>query len=447
MDLFRGKKITVMGLGLLGRGVGDARFLAEQGAELIITDLKTKEELLPSLEVLKEFSGITYVLGEHRLEDFRDRDFILKAASVPFDSPYIAEAEKNGVPVEMSASLFSKLTPAAIIGITGTRGKSTTTHLVYEILAAAFQRSTKRVLIGGNVRGLATLPLVREAKEGDVAVLELDSWQLQGFGAIRRSPHIAVFTTFYPDHQNYYRHDMDRYLDDKANIFKYQTAEDVLILGPQAAPIIQTKYPDIRSKIIAGPQLPPDWKIQLLGAHNRDNAALAREAALQCGLADDRIRPIVESYRGVSGRLERIHEIHGITFYNDTTATTPDAARAALAALGSQRRIILIMGGSDKELDMRGFMEAIPSACKRAIILPGTGTEKNKEAIEALAGEGVVLKAAASMDEAVRSAYEDAFAGDVVLLSPGFASFGLFKNEFDRGDQFVQAVESLISKP
>lgn len=436
-----------MGLGLLGRGVGDTKFLAENGAELIVTDLKTRDELKPSLEILKEFPNIIYVLGEHRFEDFRNRDFILKAAGVPFDSPYIAEAEKNGVPVEMSASLFAKLTPATIIGVTGTRGKSTTTHLIHEILSAAFKGTTRQALIGGNVRGLATLPLVREVKKGDVAVLELDSWQLQGFGDSRRSPHIAVFTTFYPDHQNYYKHDMDRYLDDKANIFKYQMSEDVLILGSQVAPLVQARYPDIKSRVIVGTVLPHDWKIQLIGEHNHENAALAAEAARQCGVQDEIIRSAAESYRGVPGRLEYIRELKGISFYNDTTATTPDAARAALSALGSEKNIILIMGGSDKELDMSGFFAALPAACKRAVILPGTGTQKNREAIEALEGEGVVLASASSMDEAVGSAYEGARAGDIVLLSPGFASFGLFKNEFDRGDQFVRAVESLTSKP
>lgn len=443
MDFFRGKKITVMGLGLLGRGVGDTTFLAENGAELIVTDLKSKEDLAPSLKALKEFSNITYVLGEHRLEDFHERDFILKAAGVPLDSPFVAEAKKNGVPVEMSASLFAKLTSATIVGITGTRGKSTTTHLIHETLISAFRESPRRALIGGNVRGVATLPLLREAKEGDVIVLELDSWQLQGFGDSRRSPHIAVFTTFFPDHQNYYKHDMNRYLDDKANIFKYQMAEDVLILGSQAAPIVQAKYPDIKSRVIVSPVLPSDWKVQLIGEHNRENAALAAEAARQCGVQDEIIRAVVESYRGVPGRLERIRDLNGISFYNDTTATTPDAARAALSALGSRKRVILIMGGSDKELDMSGFFAALPAACKRAIILPGTGTEKNKGAIEALSEKGVVLAGASSMDEAVRLAYEGAGAGDIVLLSPGFASFGLFKNEFDRGDQFVQAVQNL----
>jgi UDP-N-acetylmuramoylalanine--D-glutamate ligase len=138
---FKNKKITVMGLGLLGRGVGDVKFLAECGADLIVTDLKTEEELEPSLEKLEGLGNIKFVLGEHRFEDFRDRDFILKAAGVPLDSDFIEEARKNNVPVKMSASLFAKFSPSRIVGITGTRGKTTVSYLIYEILKKSGKKS------------------------------------------------------------------------------------------------------------------------------------------------------------------------------------------------------------------------------------------------------------------------------------------------------------------
>src|SRR5512133_3938987 len=153
---FRGKKITGMGLGLLGRGVGDARYLAECGAELIVTDLKSREELAESVAQLAEFKNITFVLGEHRLEDFRNRDFILKAAGVPLDSIYIAEAESHAIPIRMSADLFAEISGVTCVGITGTRGKSTVAHMLYAILKEA----GKQVLLGGNVRGVSTLALL-----------------------------------------------------------------------------------------------------------------------------------------------------------------------------------------------------------------------------------------------------------------------------------------------
>ena len=162
-----------MGLGLLGRGINVAKFLLENGAELTITDLKPRERLLSSLAELSSFEDqITYVLGEHRMEDFRDRDLVIKTAGVPLESIYVEEAYKNGIPVEMDASLFVKFSPKGVIvvGVTGTRGKSTTTHLIAYIL----ERAEKKVFLGGNIRGLATLPLLRQVNKGDYLVLELD---------------------------------------------------------------------------------------------------------------------------------------------------------------------------------------------------------------------------------------------------------------------------------
>src|SRR3989338_3127728 len=231
-NYFKGKKITIMGLGLLGRGVGDAKFLEKNGADLLVTDLKSKKELKVYLDRLKKYKKIKYILGRHRFQDFRDKDMILKAADAPLDSPYIAEARKNNIPIEMDASLFAKLTALStsnvdIIGITGTRGKSTVTHLIYSII----KNSGRRVYLGGNVKGLATLPLLERIKDKDVVVMELDSWQLQGFGEAKISPNIAVFSTFLPDHQNYYKNDMDKYFSDKANIFKFQKENDYLVVG------------------------------------------------------------------------------------------------------------------------------------------------------------------------------------------------------------------------
>src|SRR3989339_631999 len=241
-DFFKGKKITMMGLGILGRGVNVAKFLAECGVELTVTDLKTEDQLAPSLKKLSKFPKIKYVLGRHDLADFSGKDMVIKAAGAPLDSPYIAEARKNNIPIEMDASLFAKLAEnVVIVGITGTRGKSTVTHLIYDII----KNSGKRVHLGGNVKGLATLPLLKKVKDGDIVVMELDSWQLQGFGEAKISPNIAVFSTFLPDHQNYYKNDMDKYFSDKANIFRWQKESDRFITGLRVAKLIKEKEKNI----------------------------------------------------------------------------------------------------------------------------------------------------------------------------------------------------------
>ena len=436
---FRGKKVTVMGLGLLGRGMGDIRYLAECGAELIVTDTKSAEMLAPSVDALKDIPNVTYVLGEHRLEDFQGRDLILKAAGVPMDSEFIAEAQKNGIPVRMSADLFAEYAGIPVIGITGTRGKSTVTHMI----AAILTKAGKRVLLGGNVRGVSTLALLKEveddlpAQAGEIAVLELDSWQLQGFGAAHLSPSLAVFTTFYPDHLNYYKDDLAAYLTDKANIFFYQHPGDTLVLGSQCAPIIVEKFGEaVEADIVIADEtkLPADWTLQIPGTHNRYNAALALAAARAADVEDAVSREALESFPGVEGRLQFVREVNGVKIYNDTTATTPEATLAALNALGGN--VVLIMGGNDKNLDMNKLLVEIPEHAKRVIMLAGTGTAR---VLEFLPDASVFD----SLETAVAEAVKAAEPGDSILLSPAFASFGMFKNEYDRGDQFHALVAKL----
>ncbi len=422
-----------MGLGLLGRGVGDARYLAECGAELVVTDLKSRAELAESVAQLESFPNISFVLGEHRLADFSDRDLILKAAGVPLDSPYIAEAKKNGIPVRMSADLFAELSGVPVIGVTGTRGKSTVAHMLYAILKA----TGVPTLLGGNVRGVSTLALLPEVTPAHRAVLELDSWQCQGWGEAKMSPHTAVFTTFYADHLNYYKNDPEAYIADKAQIFLHQTSADTLVLGKQCAPIIIEKFGErIESNVIVADalKLPDTWTLQIPGLHNRYNAALALAAARAIGIPDSESRAALGSFAGVPGRLELIAQKRGVKIYNDTTATTPEATLAALAAL-PEGRTILIMGGADKELAMDALLEKLPET-KRVILLAGTGTDRLKSSLpEAPVYDTLAL--------AIEDAVSHAARGDAILFSPAFASFGMFKNEYERGDRFAALVEAL----
>lgn len=426
-----------MGLGLLGRGVGDARYLAEQGAELIVTDLKSAEELSVSVAELSAFPNITFVLGEHRLEDFRGRDIILKAAGVPRDSVYVEEAKKEGIPIKMSASWFMELSGISVIGITGTRGKSTVTHMLEGILAKA----GKDVLLGGNVRGVSTLALLDKATPEHTALFELDSWQLQGFGDARMSPGLSIFTTFYPDHLLYYKNDIDAYLADKANIFLYQRPEDALILGDQMALTVIDRYEQqiaSRISVVGEDLLPQDWNLLVPGAHNRYDAALALAAARVLGISDDISRDALESFVGIPGRLELVGLVGGVSFYNDTNSTTPEATIVALHALASEtgRGIVLIMGGYDKGLEMDNLLSLVSETTKHVSLLAGTGTDR----IASLLPNATVFD---TLAEAVADARKHAEPGDTVLFSPAFASFGMFKNEYDRGDQFTAMAQGL----
>ena len=437
-EFFKGKKITLLGLGLLGRGVGDAEFLAQMGAAVLVTDKKTEQQLEESVKKLKKYPSISFFLGGHRMEDFTMCDMVIKAAGVSLLSPEIQAAREAGVPVYMSTALFAKFaggTGATIVGVTGTRGKSTVTNMIYHSL----KNASKTALLGGNVRGVSTLALLPQVKKDTICVLELDSWQLQGFGDLQISPHVAVFTNLKLDHLNYYP-DMQTYFDDKVNICKFQKQGDVLIVGQQVHDMwIRDAHPPI------SPVVPEKFsgELKLIGEHNRENASLAAEALRAIGLSAEEIDAGITSFEAVEGRLQLVRKVNGVKIYNDNNATTPDATIVALAALATEDhsgKIVLIMGGADKRLDMEMLVKVIneKSYISAIVLLPGTGTDKIASSLESNSFQ------ARSMNEAVQMAFNYAKSiQGVVLFSPAFASFGLFKNEYDRNDQFVAAVRAI----
>lgn len=432
---FAGKRITVMGLGLLGRNVGDAEFLAKQGAEVRVTDLKTERELEESVARLKKYPNISFTLGGHRQEDFEQCDMVLKGASVPLDSPFIAAAHKRDIPVFMSAALFHTLSGIPMIGITGTRGKSTVTHMI----AAILTRAGKKIILGGNIRGVSNLALLEEVEPEHFAVFELDSWQLQGFA--EKSPDIAVFTTFYDDHLNYYNNDRAQYLADKANIFLHQDEGDVLVIGAQAQDALARYKRDIRARVTVADEhtVPKGWMLKIPGAHNRYNAGLALTAARALAIDDEVSQVALASFIGLPGRLEFLRELDGVKIFNDNNATTPDATIAALRAFPEANgRIVLIMGGSDKGLETGALLEEIGKTCKAMVLLKGTGTGKLQTG-----HLGVRSTTVDTLAEALEKALAFAEPGDLILFSPAFASFGMFKNEYDRGEQFNVLVSRL----
>lgn len=442
---FTGKKITVMGLGLLGRGVGDAAFLAEMGAaEVLVTDLKSESDLADSVAELQQYDNIKLVLGEHRLEDFENRDFILVAAGVPMDSPYLGHAREAGVPLKQSAAWFAELSKAPIIGVTGTRGKSTVTHMIHHVLSEV---TGEKILLGGNVRGVSNLQLLKEVQEDSLCVMELDSWQLQGFGWAKLSPQIAVFTNFMEDHLNYYQVEgktkeeaMQTYFADKANIFTYQEESGVFITTPEVFEMAkQMSGVTLGQEVVLADKscIPEDSLLSMPGEHNRLNAALAYEALKAVSLTDEEIFAGLASFPGVEGRLQYLGEREGIRIYNDNNATTPQATVRGLEAVGNSddKNVILIAGGAYKNIDPAELIEAIPQYCKKVMLLPGTGTDLVKDKVEA--------EVVSSMEEAVKAGLAAGEPGDVLLFSPAFASFGMFKNEYERNDSFVREIRSL----
>jgi UDP-N-acetylmuramoylalanine--D-glutamate ligase len=433
---FKGKKVTVLSLGLLGRGLGDTEFLLENGADVICTDTRSEEVLKDSVrEITKNaWPNLLLILGENRLEDFEKRDFILTCTGLPRDyAPLVHALEKN-IPVYMSAALvvkilYEKIRSVKVIGITGTRGKSTTTYLIHHMLTSVGRKAH----LGGNVRGVANLPLLKDIEEGDYLVLELDSWQLQGFKDLGISPHVAVFTSFLDDHLNYYKGDRDVYFNDKAGIFINQKKGDVTIVSPQAhSELLKRGYgDDVIVPVVSARESP------LIGAHNEVNVSLALEVMKVLGVSSEEAYKGLESFSVPEGRLQSLGEINGIYIYNDNNATTPDAVIAGIHGVAKAHGVkpIVICGGSDKGLDIRELERVLKEETKEVIYLSGTGTEK------------ISLERRyeyEKLEDCFKKAVTLALPDDILLFAPGFASFSpYFKNEYERNDEFMRVVREL----
>jgi len=437
-SLFKDKKITVMGLGLLGRGLGDTLFLVRSGARVTVTDLKPADQLAPSL---KELEGLPVKLrlGEHDPEDFIHADMVLRNADVPKSSPFLKIAREHGVPVEMDESLFCKNFDGEVIGITGTRGKTTTTMLIHRILSAHLPR----VFLAGNIKGLAALPLLDETRPGDTVVLELSSWQLQGFHDSRISPNASVFTNVYPDHLNRYD-GMADYIQDKKAVFQYQRTTDFCAFNsdqPESAAL--AKEAPAGTAFFCADDVPEEWLIKLPGRHNLENVAAAACLCRRLKVPEEVIRSVCEEFEGVDHRLQWLGDKNGVGFINDSTSTTPVAGLAALESLRG-KRILLIAGGADKKLDLQPFAQAAAVRAHRIALLKGDATLVLHEGIASAGGEDKIVGTFDDLRSAVHRLLEGAAPGDVVLLSPACASFGMFRNEFHRGECFIEIVREIL---
>lgn len=438
-NMFFGSRVLIMGLGLHGGGVGTAKFFCRQKAKVLVTDLKTKEQLKESINKLKSFP-IKYVLGKHQEKDFINSDLIIKNPDVPNSSPYLKIAKHHNIPVESDISLFFKLSKAFIIGVTGTKGKSTTASLIYELLKPKY----KRVFLAGNI-GISPLELLSKIKRGDKVVLELSSFELEN---LKISPRVAVITNIFPDHLNRYANMRD-YIDAKKIIFKYQKKNDFLILNYDD-PLVRQFAKEAKSKVYFFPDTRKapfvrlkDFK--LAGVHNWYNLLAALSVAKLLKVPAESIKKSIKRFKGIPGRQEFVKEMNGVKYFNDTTATVPDATIQALKTFSNKfpnSNIILIVGGQNKGLNYSGLSEEIKEKADSLVMLPGTASDKIKEG---LAGDFRIHEVS-SMREAVKKSAELATKGDVVVLSPAAASFNLFKNEFDRGKQFVNAVKNLSKR-
>ena len=456
-----GTRYTVLGLGILGGGVGVAKYLASHGGIVTVTDMRPAEDLQSSIDQLAGLP-ITYHLGGHDLADFtpENADVVIRNPGVRRSSPYLQAARESGVRIEMEMSLFFAACQAPILGITGTKGKTTVSTLCGEIMNAWRPDS----ILAGNM-GVSALAVVDDIAADQPVVIELSSWQLEALDEHKLGPQVAVITNISPDHLDAYDGYED-YAATKRTIAHHQAADGYIVYN--ADDVDTRKVADEATSTclpfgLSEPEgdgawadssglylrlngdvqtLPIPTQLSLQGEHGTRNALAAATACLAYGAPIEAVRAGLASFRGVPNRLEELGTVNGVMYVNDTSATAPAAAIHAIDVLKTQAETVhIICGGADKKTDLTPFADAISDNPVVPYLLEGTATPT----LQAMLDDRNVSYHGpfASMQEAFATAQPNVSAGDVLALVPGCASFGMFRNEFDRGDQFRAEVKKL----
>jgi len=460
MELLQ-KNILVVGLGVSGMAV--ARFAKNKGAIVTVTDIAEEDALatyLPEVHAM----GAKIELGRHNIETFEAADLIILSPGVPHTILPIERAKEKGVPVMGELELASRYIREPIIAISGTNGKTTTTRLLGHML----ENSGFKVFVGGNI-GNPLIDYAQKREAVDIVVAEVSSFQLDTIDTFR--PRISVLLNITSDHLDRYP-DFISYVRSKGRIFKNQAEGDTAVING-SDPFISLISKTLRTRMLPcyyqgnsdakngeyaligqlnGQNMPvikiftkenPQGvldlsRVNLLGRHNMENAAAASLAALAAGGNLEGIQSALNSFKGLSHRLEFIETINGVHFYDDSKGTNIDAVARALEVF--DRPVVLIMGGRDKGGDFKQLRDLVEQHTRKLIVM-GEAGNTIKSALEDSCPDGA--QTASTMEEAVRLAYFAAIPGDVVLLSPGCSSFDMFTSYAHRGEVFCKAVEGI----
>lgn len=450
------KRVAVLGIGISNTPL--IKYLGRLGVEVTAFDKAEKEELEPALRSLEGLK-VEYSLGPDYLEKLWCFDVIFKTPKIRFDIPELLREAKAGAEITSEMEVFCRLCPARIFGVTGSDGKTTTTTLIYKIL----EHSGYRCWLGGNI-GTPLLDRIDEISGSDMVVLELSSFQLH---TMRSRINTAVVTNLSPNHLDVHK-SMQEYIEAKKNIFLYQNENDTLVLnydnaitrsfaaeGPGRV-IMFSRTNDVdEGVVLAGGRIVYRHgsreldivaadEIKIPGVHNVENYMAAAAATADFVKPTD-VRAVAVSFGGVEHRSEHVRTVNGISFFNDSIGSSPTRTMATIRAF--RDRVILIAGGYDKHLSYDEMGEVLAERVK-CLVLFGQTSDKIESALEdevqrSGRGADIPVFRCASMEEAVKIAYENAVPGDVVLLSPASASFDHYKNFEERGNHFKKIVGEL----
>ena len=455
-DLVRGKRVAFIGAGVSHKTL--IREFVELGAEVTLCDRKNSvEEFGDYAETIRSL-GIRLSLGEHYMDGFAGQDIILRTPGFEFYQKPLQDAIAAGTMVTSEVELFFDFCPCEIVAVTGSDGKTTTTTLISEFFKAA----GRRVHLGGNI-GAALLPMLPDVRPDDVAVVELSSFQLI---SMRKSPKVAVVTNVTPNHLDHHK-DMQEYIDAKRNILLYQVPPCRAVLGYEND-ITRAMQADCKGEQVwftrlhetdngaflrgdgmlcmaEGGKVTPflaQKDVKLRGLHNIENL-LAAAAAVWGRVPVEAIQKVGSTFTGVEHRIEPVRVLDGVTYYNDSIASSPTRTIAGLRSF--DQKIILIAGGYDKKIPYEPLAPEILAHVKVLVLMGATGPriEKAVRELPAFAESGLEILHAESMEQAVALARAAAKPGDVVSLSPASASFDLYPNFEVRGRHYKQIVNSL----
>jgi UDP-N-acetylmuramoylalanine--D-glutamate ligase len=429
------KRATVMGLGHFGGGAAAARWLAQQGAIVTVTDLADENALADTMPL---FAGVPIAathLGGHREEDFRTADLIVVNPAVRPTSPWLEIARRSGAQLRTELELFIENCPATIIGVTGSNGKSTTAAMLASILRSAGTST----FLGGNIGGslLEKLPVIGR---DTWVVLEISSFQLWHFSVNVRMPHIAVVTGCTPNHLDWHA-DFLEYATAKQRILTGQTCNDFAILNtfdPEAA--TWTRF--VRGQIVPLPDLNHIPLLPIPGRHNQINAACAVATAMAAGCDSEAIQQGLKYFSPLPQRLEKVAEIDGRHFYNDSTATTPESTIAALRSLDIP--VWLLAGGKNKGFDFSPLVNEIAHRAKGAAFFGSAAIELHRQTTTMCNDFPCV--AVDAMDAALQWCWKHSQPGDAIILSPACASTDQFTNFQQRGRHFVDLIHPSLGQ-
>jgi UDP-N-acetylmuramoylalanine--D-glutamate ligase len=431
----RNKRVTVAGLGRFGGGIAVTRWLVEQGAARVrVTDREPAEKLADSVRQL-EGLPVELRLGEHREEDFTSADLVVASPALPPANPYLRAARNAGVAVTTEICLFVERCTNTVLGVTGTKGKSTTATLLHRMLSARH-----KTWVGGNLGGslLAALP---QMQPNDLVVLELSSYMLWWLGAMRWSPHVGLVTLVTSDHLEWHDNDVRAYVDAKRNLLRFQRPSDYAVLNEEDEVSRAFSHDTPGKVVLFGLRNRKPFALRLPGQHNQLNAQGAYAAAQIFGVSWDEAQAAIRDADPLPHRLQTVHEQAGVRWVNDSIATVPDAAIAALESF-PPRRVIQIVGGHDNGTPVTALCNLLAERAKAALCVGPTGRRiAARLADSSLPSGACSVYDCGDLATAVRTARTVATAGDVVLLSPGCKSYDQFVNFEERGDTFTRLAQ------